>query len=242
MNFSQTQTSHGQRWIGLAFVTVLHLLVIYALTAGLAKKVMDVVHPPVETHVIEEAPGPARKTDLPLPAMPKLLEAPRPLIAPPQLELTPPPVQPPAQQPAPLIVSVMSKTPQLLPAEPTPTPPVTAPAVAPPNATPAITSATHSSATPDTSAKPNSASIGVVCPTQVSPSMPRKAAEEGTPGSVRARATIKGGKVITVEILSSTPRGVFDSAVRDAMSQYKCQPSEDEVKADQTFEFKFSLD
>ena len=54
----------------------------------------------------------------------------------------------------------------------------------------------------------------------------------------RARATIKGGKVVSVEILSSQPRGVFDTAVRTAMMQYGCQAGEDEIKAEQTFDFK----
>jgi len=69
--------------------------------------------------------------------------------------------------------------------------------------------------------------------------MPPKAAREGITGSVKARATIKGGKVIAVEILASQPRGVFDAAVRTAMMQYGCSAAgEDELKADQTFDFK----
>jgi protein TonB len=73
----------------------------------------------------------------------------------------------------------------------------------------------------------------------VQPTMPRKALMEGTSGSVTARATIKGGKVIAVEIVSSNPRGLFDAAVRAAMMQYGCTShGEDEVKANQTFDFK----
>ncbi len=60
-------------------------------------------------------------------------------------------------------------------------------------------------------------------------------------GSVRARATIRGGKVINVEILSSSPRGLFDSAVRNAMMQYGCQNNGDqETQADQEFVFKIT--
>jgi protein TonB len=101
----------------------------------------------------------------------------------------------------------------------TPTPPVTAPAPPPP--------------------RPAVVSIGVACASQVQPAMPAKALREGITGSVKARATIKGGKVVAVEILSSQPRGVFDSAVRNAMMQYGCSAAgEEELKADQTFDFK----
>ena len=87
--------------------------------------------------------------------------------------------------------------------------------------------------------KPAVVAIGVACPTMVQPAMPAKAVREGLSGSVRARATIKGGKVIAVEILSSSPRGVFDGAVRSAMMQYGCSAAgDDEIKADQTFDFK----
>lgn len=68
--------------------------------------------------------------------------------------------------------------------------------------------------------------------------MPAKAVREGITGSVKARATIKGGKVVAVEILSSQPRGVFDSSVRSAMMQYGCQAGDEEIKAEQTFDFK----
>ena len=68
--------------------------------------------------------------------------------------------------------------------------------------------------------------------------MPARALREGINGSVRARATIRAGKVISVEILSSQPRGVFDSAVRNAMLQYVCQTGENEVAAEQAFDFK----
>ena len=47
------------------------------------------------------------------------------------------------------------------------------------------------------------------------------------------------GKVIAVEIIASKPRGVFDAAVRAAMSQYACVTSgDDTVYATQVFGFK----
>ena len=57
---------------------------------------------------------------------------------------------------------------------------------------------------------------------------------------MRARATIRGGKVVGVDIVSATPRGVFEAAVRSAMLQYGCQAGGDQdVIAEQ--EFKFDL-
>ena len=71
--------------------------------------------------------------------------------------------------------------------------------------------------------------------------MPTRALREGIRGSVRARATIKGNKVVNVDIVSSQPRGIFDAAVRTAMMQYTCQTSGDqEVFAEQQFDFKIA--
>ena len=77
--------------------------------------------------------------------------------------------------------------------------------------------------------------IGTIGSVMEPPTMPRKALQSGTGGTVVARATIKGGKVVEVEIRSSNPRGLFDAAVKDAMMQYAC--TGDHV-ADQEFVFK----
>jgi protein TonB len=82
-------------------------------------------------------------------------------------------------------------------------------------------------------------SIKLACPTQVQPVMPRKAVQEGISGSVTAKVTIRGGKVVNVEIIKAQPRGVYESAVRSAMMQYQCNASGDQdVIAIQEFEFK----
>jgi len=71
---------------------------------------------------------------------------------------------------------------------------------------------------------------------QVKPEMPRKALREGTEGVVKAQATIRGGLVTDVTILSGPP--VFHAAVRAAMLQYKCASGPGEVTATQDFTFK----
>jgi protein TonB len=144
-----------------------------------------------------------------------------PLPPPPKMEAPPPPFIPPPEvqiqappQPAPTI-SVQSHTP----------PPATdirpvAPVVEAPKTNAPV-------------------SIKLACPTQVQPVMPRKAVQEGISGSVTAKVTIRGGKVVNVEIIKAQPRGVYESAVRSAMMQYQCNASGDQdVIAIQEFEFK----
>jgi protein TonB len=213
MNFSQRQADPRRHLVGLTVVILFHVFVVYALVTGLAKKVVDVVRAPIETKVIEEIKKPPPPPEIVLPPPPKLEAPPPPFIPPPEVQIaTPPP-------PAPTITAV---TPTPPPAPVTIAP--TAPVVVAPPAPPAP--------------RPATLDIGVACATQVKPSMPNKAIREGLSGTVKAIATIKGGKVVSVEIVSASPRGVFDSAVRSAMMQYGCQASEDEIKAVQVFDFK----
>lgn len=73
----------------------------------------------------------------------------------------------------------------------------------------------------------------------VAPVMPVRAQDNGISGSVKARATIVRGRVVSVEILSARPRGVFEAAVRSAMLRYGCQDTGDAaVLADQDFQFR----
>ena len=215
MNFSQRQADPRRHLVSLTVVILVHVAIVYALVTGLAKKVIDVVRAPIETKVIEEIKKPPPPPEILLPPPPKLEAPPPPYIPPPEVQIaTPPPPQPTisvAPSPVPPPPTVMTPTP----------PPVVVAPPAPPAPRPAVVS------------------IGVACATQVKPDLPAKAQREGISGTVRARATIKGGKVIAVEILASQPRGVFDNAVRNAMMQYGCQAAgDDEIKAEQTFDFK----
>ena len=214
MNYARHQANPSRHLTGMSLVLIFHALVVWALVSGLAKKVIDVVRAPIETKVIEEIKKPPPLPEIVLPPPPKLEAPPPPYIPPPEVQI----VSPPPPQPA------ISVAPSPVPPPPTvmaaPPPTAVAPP-APPTPRPAVVA------------------IGVACATQVQPSMPAKAAREGITGSVKARATIKGGRVVTVEILASQPRGVFDSAVRAAMMQYGCAAAgDDELKADQSFDFK----
>ena len=213
MNFSHTQPDPKQNLVGLSVVALLHILVVYALVSGLARKVVDVVRAPIETKVIDEV-----KETPPPPEVippPPVLEAPPPFIPPPEITIsTPPPPQPP------ITVATPTPPPAPEPFKPTPPPVVAAPPPPPPATAPAVVS------------------LAVACPTRAVPKLTPKL--EAINGSVRARLTIRGGKVVAVDILNSTPKGAFDGVVRAAVMQYGCQAASDGVTqvAEQTFEFK----
>jgi len=215
------QVTHGygyqdpaRRIKGIVVVVVVHALIGYALVSGMARQGLNLIKKPLEAVVIQEVIIPPP----PPPPPPKKIEAPKEAPkpdAPPPPYVPPPDVAPAATSTAPSMVS--TATPPAAPAVIAPPPP---PAPPPAPAAP----------------KPNRSDIGVACPTQVPPEMPRKALQDGTEGVVKAQARIKDGVVKEVTILSG-PR-VFHAAVREAMLQYKCTQDAVEVIAVQEFNFK----
>jgi protein TonB len=81
-----------RRLTGIVIVGILHIVLIYALVTGLARKLVEVVVPPLETKIIEEVkPPPVDKP--PPPPPPKLAAPPPPFIPPPEVRIDmPPPV------------------------------------------------------------------------------------------------------------------------------------------------------
>jgi len=208
MHSYQLQTDPKRQLFGIGSVVLFHVIVIYALMSGLAQKVVDVVKAPIEAKIIEEVKPPPPPKVEP-PPPPKVELPPPPFVPPPEVTIAEPP-------PAPVIVA-------------TPTPPP-APVEIAPEAPPVVA--------PPAPPKPAVVSVSVACPQRAQPVMPAKAERDGITGSVQARLTVKGGKVINVDIVKSTPRGVFDDAVGKAVLQYGCQDHGDQVGvALQTFEF-----
>lgn len=214
-----------RRFAGIVVVVALHALLAYLLLSGEARKGLDSLKKPLQAVVIQEViipppppppPPPPREIK---PQEPKIAKAPKP-------EAPPPPFVPPPE-----VVVAPSAAPTIIAA---PTPPVVAPVIAPPAAVIVEAPPGPALATP----KPGRTDIGVACPTQVAPEMPRRAFLENASGVVRARALIKDGVVKEVTILSG-PR-VFHAAVRAAMLQYKCTTDAggDGVEATQEFTFK----
>ena len=92
MEYGQDGNS-ANRFGGILFAIVLHLVLVYALVTGLARKAVDVLQQaPLETRIIAEVKPPP-ETPPPAPP-PTLTTPPPPFIPPPEIEVaTPPPVQ-----------------------------------------------------------------------------------------------------------------------------------------------------
>ncbi len=191
---------------GWIAVVVIHVVIGYALISGMAQKGLHLLKKPLEAVVIQEVVIPP-----PPPPPPKKIEKPLETPqAPPPPFVPPPEVSPPTQAPTIAAVSAPPKEPAVI-APPPPAPP------APKTLT-------------------GKQDIGVVCPSQVPPSMPTKAIRDGIEGTVRAQVTIINGEIKEVAILSGNR--VFHSAVKEAMMQYKCKSIATEVTATQEFSFK----
>lgn len=219
MSAAMSPSSYGahdpsSRVKGIVIVVALHVLIGYALVSGMARKGLDLIKKPLEAVVIQEViippppPPPPKKVELPK-EMPKVQAPPPPFVPPPD-------VPPPAVSTAPVIAATATPppTPAVIAPPPAPTAPVAAPAAL----------------------APKSSAIGVACPTQVKPEIPRKALQDGTEGVVKAQILIKNGVVQEVTILSG-PR-VFHAAVKNAIGQYKCVADGPEVLTTQEFIFK----
>ncbi|MEJ6022159.1 energy transducer TonB [Ramlibacter sp. PS4R-6] len=202
------QKDPTRRMIGWGVVIAIHALIMWALITGTARDALKIIKKPLEAAVIQEVIIPPP----PPPPPPKEIVKPTPkLEAPPPPFIPPPEVKPPETS-APVIPSVTT---------PPPAPPVIAPP--PPPAAPPAPSGRQE--------------MGVACPTQTKPEMPRQALRDGTTGLVRAQALIRDGRVVSVDILSG-PR-IFHAAVREAMMQYKCiTTTGGDIVATQEFNFK----
>jgi len=214
MDFSQRQADPRRHLTGIGLVIAFHALIVWALVSGLAKKVVDVVRAPIETKVIEEVKKPPRPPEVVVPPPPKLEAPPPPFIPPPEVQVTAPP------PPAPTITAT------------TPTPPP-APVVMTPQAPPVaapVAAAPTPPAPPAPAPKPaGPVKAGTVCSTMPPPEFP--AVLDEVSGSLFVKATLKGGRVVSVEFERNTLRGVTDpktmrkfrASVEAAMAGYVCE-------------------
>lgn len=117
MNFAQQQRDPRKHLFGLSAVVVFHIVLVYALANGLARKVVEVIKDPLSVNIIEEV-----KPVPPPPPPPKVVQT-RPKVSTPPPAYVPPVEVPVVAPPTPAITTTS-----------TPTPPVPAPAlpVAPP--------------------------------------------------------------------------------------------------------------
>lgn len=212
MQYGYQPKDPGQKYRGILIVVALHVLLAWAIVSGTAKKGLDIIKKPLEAVVIQEVIIPPPPPPPPIKEIkPPEVKAPK-VVAPAPPPFVPPPEVAPQQTAAPAIASVA--TPSPVPAVIAPPPQVEAPAAA----------------------KPARSEIGVACPTQVAPEMPKRAIQDGIFGVVRAQALIREGAVREVTILSG-PR-IFHAAVKAAMMQYKCTNDSGDITATQEFNFK----
>lgn len=221
MNALLSESAYGRRdpssrVKGMVVVVLLHALIGYALVTGMARKGLDLVKKPLEAVLIQEVIVPPPPP--PPPPPPKQAQPPKVQAAPPPF-VPPPDVPPPVSSTAPVIVAA-------------PTPPPAPVAIAPP--APVTPSAPPGP--PPAPPGPKRVAIGLVCPTQVAPEMPRRAIKEGIEGVVKVQIVVRNGAVQDVSFLSG-PK-VFFEAVKTAVQRYKCVADGPEVVATQEFSFK----
>jgi protein TonB len=190
MDFSKRQDDPRRHLPGLFVVVALHVLIVYALVSGMAKKVVDVVRAPIETRLIEEVVEPPPPPPPPVPP-PERVVPPPPRQAPPPPFVPPPEVVVTAPAPVAPTITAVTPTPPPAPVEIAPMPPPPPVPEAPPAPKPA----------PPVAA-------GIVCSRMPPPQAPNVAVE--VKGSLFVIATLKNGRVVQVDIERNTLKGVSD--------------------------------
>ena len=198
MVFLKQSRDSRRHAIGLPLVVGLHVLVVYALVTGLAKKVVEVVRAPIDTKVIEEIKPPPPPLEV-APPPPKLEAPPPPFIPPPEVQVqAPPPEQP-----------VITAT------TPTPPPTTSIAPVLPPAPAPVV-------------AAPQAVAAGVVCSNYASVmgevAYPREASRQGIDhGEAMIQFTVSAdGAIKDVRVVSAS-NPIFARSSLRIVDEYKCQ-------------------
>ena len=197
MDYAQQQRDPARHIIGISFVVLVHVLVIWALMSGLGSAVIQIIKKPLTATIIEEVKLPPP----PPPPPRKIIEQPR-VQTPIETYVPPPDVPVPTTTTAP-VISAVTATP---PTEPhvIAAPPPTVQAPVAPSPRPAVRK-------------------GVVRTSGEDPSYPKEAIRAGVAkGRVVARLQIdEKGNVTDVNITFSEPPRVFDKVVRAALETWK---------------------
>ena len=126
MDYARQQRDPFRHAIGVTFVVLLHVFVIYALVTGLARKAVEVIKKPLTATVIEELKAPPP----PPPPPKKIVEAPK---QKPLETYVPPPDVPVVSNTAPVISAVTAEPPTephvIAPPAPPAPPPAPKPAI-----------------------------------------------------------------------------------------------------------------
>jgi periplasmic protein TonB len=212
MDFARQQRDPTRHLLGISIVILVHVVVIYALVTGLARKAVEVIKKPLTATIIEEIKLPPP----PPPPPPKKVEIAK-VPPPPEMPYIPPPDIPPPVTPTEPVI-----------AAPTITPPVEPHVIAPP--------------APPAPPPPKPAIRRGITPIErVEPVYPREAIRNGvSSGRVLARLQVdEKGLVTGVSIVEANPPRAFDREVIRALSLWKFQPDGDRYIAE--IEVNFSL-
>ena len=211
MDFAQQQRNPTRHVVGITIVVLLHVLVIYALLTGLARKAVDVIKKPLTATIIEEV-------KLPPPPPPP---PPKRVIEPPKQQTVVQPYVPPPDIPVsqPTTAPVITAPTNVVPTEPN--------VIAPP--------------TPAPAPKATGVRKGLVPIEKVDPIYPKEAIRAGVAkGKVLARLSVdEQGLVTDVRIMEADPPGVFNKEVIRALSRWKFRPEGEKFVGD--VELNFTL-
>ena len=202
MDYARRQRDPTRHMLGIAFVVLLHALVVYALVTGLARKAVEVIKKPITATIIEEIKAPPPPPPPPPPK--RIIQQPK--LEVPVMPYVPPPDIPPPPQviETPAITAVTPEPPKQEYVIAPPPPPVVVEPAPPAPPRPAVRRGIARLAGDD-------------------PVYPREAIRAGVPkGRVVVRLQIdEKGNVTDVNIVSSDPPRVFDKAVRSALEGWK---------------------
>ena len=205
----------GSRYLGIAAVLLLHIVLIWALMNGLANKVVQIVQKPIEMRIIEQVKPPPP----PLPVVkrppPKLPPPPRPFVPKPEVRVT-----------APVVLTIVHQ------AVPVPTP------VAPPPPVPPAPVA------PPAPPKPVSYVVGVVCPNsdEVRRSMgyPEEAQDNNITGDVTISFVVDTQGHVTEEKVDRSADPILDRAAFSAVKKFNCISQGQPVRVQVPFAFNLN--
>ncbi len=221
------QTRSRRKAWGLGVVVVLHIVVFWAIQAGLARDISRQLPQVVQAILLQETPPPP-------PPLPKIEPPPAPLPPPPKPQPTPQPTppQPPAVTPAPqppIVAPSPAPPAQVAPAEvavapnTAPKQAITALPSSNPQPAPAIAAAPATPARPAPPVRTPASVSAAQCEKPEYPSASRRMEEEGTV-SLRFLVGVDG-KVIQSEIEKSSGFKRLDEAARAGLSKCRFQPA-----------------
>jgi protein TonB len=94
MNFAQ-ENNGSNRVVGFGIVVLIHVVLIWAVATGLAKKIVSKINEPIETKVVEEVKPPPPPPEKDVPPPPDIKAPPPPFVPVPEVQITAP--APPTQ-------------------------------------------------------------------------------------------------------------------------------------------------